>query len=283
MKQLSLLLFATLFLSSCAFQPQEGDTLDWDDQPPTTVSLTIKEGDVVTSPNITLVVQAQDNEKLGAYHVSEQAGKPAVDSPLWQELPRQKEVEDLELPYTLAQAGTHTLYLWVADYDTNVTGRTASTCFLAAPQVTATVSGIDQITLTWNSNDCASGYNLYWSNTAGVTTSNGTKISNVTSPYTHSVLTNAAYYILTAVNAGGESSASNDVSVTVTVSLGSLMWQREDDGITRNWQDAINYCEALTLAGYNDWRLPTRDELKTLIKAGSPPTIDTTLFPNTKE
>ncbi|MGK5094867.1 SUMF1/EgtB/PvdO family nonheme iron enzyme, partial [Deltaproteobacteria bacterium TL4] len=75
--------------------------------------------------------------------------------------------------------------------------------------------GDSQNTLTWSSVTGAASYNLYWSTTTGVTTSDGTKISGVTSPYTHTSLTNgtAYYYILTAVNIAGESSASTEVSM----------------------------------------------------------------------
>jgi hypothetical protein len=40
-----------------------------------------------------------------------------------------------------------------------------------------------------------------------------------------------------------------------------LMWPRKDNGRDVNWQQAIGFCRALTLAGYSDWRLPTIAEL----------------------
>lgn len=43
-----------------------------------------------------------------------------------------------------------------------------------------------------------------------------------------------------------------------------LVWQKTDDNNKRNWNEAITYCDNLTLNGYNNWRLPSRDELKAL-------------------
>jgi hypothetical protein len=46
-----------------------------------------------------------------------------------------------------------------------------------------------------------------------------------------------------------------------------LMWQDDDDPSSEKilWQDAINYCENLSLAGYSDWRLPNIKELKSIL------------------
>jgi hypothetical protein len=48
-----------------------------------------------------------------------------------------------------------------------------------------------------------------------------------------------------------------------------------------NWDDAIKIAKGMRHAGYTDWRLPTIDELKTLIVTGQIPTIDQQAFPNT--
>ncbi len=62
---------------------------------------------------------------------------------------------------------------------------------------------------------------------------------------------------------------------TVTDSLTGQMWMQSDDGVERNWQDAIDYCENLSNAGYSDWRLPDVKELYLLADRGRyPPAID---------
>jgi hypothetical protein len=43
-----------------------------------------------------------------------------------------------------------------------------------------------------------------------------------------------------------------------------LQWQ-DNESVTKTWQDAIDYCEDLTLGSYDDWRLPNRNELDSLV------------------
>jgi len=62
---------------------------------------------------------------------------------------------------------------------------------------------------------------------------------------------------------------------TVTDNVTGLMWMQDDDDISRTWQDAINYCDSLTHAGYSDWRLPDYYELSYLTDKSRPfPAID---------
>jgi len=52
---------------------------------------------------------------------------------------------------------------------------------------------------------------------------------------------------------------------TVSDLATGLMWQQADDGIPRNWEDALAYAENLDLAGYHDWRLPNAKELQSIV------------------
>lgn len=98
---------------------------------------------------------------------------------------------------------------------TSSSSSTSTSTVPSAPSITAQ-AGSTQVSLSWSAVSGANSYNLYWSTTAGVTISNGNMIANVSSPYAHTGLTNGMtyYYILTAVNATGESAPSFEVSAT---------------------------------------------------------------------
>ena len=73
------------------------------------------------------------------------------------------------------------------------------------------------ITLAWDDVPDATSYNIYWSNKARVTRKNGTKISNVENPHKIKGLKKGRkyFFIVTAVNASGESKESEEFSFTV--------------------------------------------------------------------
>jgi len=69
---------------------------------------------------------------------------------------------------------------------------------------------------------------------------------------------------------------------TITDNVTSLMWQKEDDNITRTWDNANSYCDNLTLAIYSDWRVPSKKELMSIVDYGTyNPSIDATYFTGT--
>jgi murein DD-endopeptidase MepM/ murein hydrolase activator NlpD len=66
---------------------------------------------------------------------------------------------------------------------------------------------------------------------------------------------------------------------TVTDTQSGLMWQKTEAG-AMNWEAALTYCESLDFAGHDDWRLPNRNELQSLVDyAVFNPAIDTVAFP----
>jgi hypothetical protein len=80
-----------------------------------------------------------------------------------------------------------------------------------------TASGGDGLaTVSWTAVTGAASYNIYYGTTAGVSTSTGIKIANVTSPQAVTGLTNATpyFFVVTAVNAGGESGVSSEKTAT---------------------------------------------------------------------
>jgi hypothetical protein len=53
---------------------------------------------------------------------------------------------------------------------------------------------------------------------------------------------------------------------TVQDATTKLEWQRADDGTKRSWQDSLNYCAHLSLAGLSGWHLPNISELTGIVQ-----------------
>ena len=88
----------------------------------------------------------------------------------------------------------------------------------AAPTGVTATGGANQATLSWSAVSGATSYNVYWSTTSGVTTTTGTRIAGVTSPFVHTGLSagTAYFYVVTAASSAGESGPSVQTTATTT-------------------------------------------------------------------
>ncbi|MBD1259018.1 DUF1566 domain-containing protein [Maribacter polysiphoniae] len=59
---------------------------------------------------------------------------------------------------------------------------------------------------------------------------------------------------------------------TISDNNTGLMWAQDDDGVTLDWEDALEYAENSELAGYTDWRLPNVKELQGIVDYSYSPT-----------
>lgn len=93
------------------------------------------------------------------------------------------------------------------------------------------------------------------------------------------------YYYARAVRGGQSPSLINrfvdNNDGTVSDIVTGLMWQQATAG-PMNWQAALAYAEGLGFAGHNDWRLPTVNELISMMDYSRSPNIDVSFFPDTK-
>ncbi len=60
---------------------------------------------------------------------------------------------------------------------------------------------------------------------------------------------------------------------TVTDQATGLMWQQADSGQAYHWEDALAWCENLSLADDNDWRLPNAKELQSIVDYTRAPAV----------
>jgi hypothetical protein len=83
--------------------------------------------------------------------------------------------------------------------------------------------------------------------------------------------------------APGRAGLVDNCNGTVSDSVTGLTWQQGDahNSTSRNWEEALDYCECLTLAGKSDWRLPNVRELESIVAWDNySPAIDTDYFPD---
>lgn len=92
----------------------------------------------------------------------------------------------------------------------------------SAPTNVSATAGDGEVTISWDSVSGATSYNIYWATYSGVSKADYEDVvSDVTSPYTHTGLTNGTtcYYVVTAENSYGESDGSSEVSATPSAAV----------------------------------------------------------------
>ena len=71
----------------------------------------------------------------------------------------------------------------------------------------------------------------------------------------------------------GENDLVLDTELIVEDRATGLIWQRGDSGTALGWEQALAYCEDLTLDGEDDWRLPNAKELQSIVDYTRAPTV----------
>jgi len=67
----------------------------------------------------------------------------------------------------------------------------------------------------------------------------------------------------------------DDINEIVIGNNTSFMWQDNSyvKTVKRDWNEAMNYCQKLNLAGFDDWYLPTKKQLMSIVDTTRQPTI----------
>lgn len=145
---------------------------------------------------------------------------------------------------TATLSASTTYYLTVDEWDSvagtyTLTITPPLTTAPAAPTGVAAAGTYGKVTVSWYAVTGATSYNIYWSTTAGAGTS-GTKISGLPvnrGTYDHVVPTTGIpyYYVVTAQNANGESTASTQVNATPLAPLAPPLTFSFDDNTLQGW------------------------------------------------
>ncbi|MCZ6688911.1 MAG: fibronectin type III domain-containing protein [Planctomycetota bacterium] len=174
-------------------------------------------------------------------------------------------------PYLHATLSNGTTYYYVVTASDGTLESAASPEALALPldppSGVSAAAGDTEITITWSPVTGATGYDLYWSNTQGVTPGTGNSIPGVASGLSHSGLLNGViyYYVVTATNSVGGGTES--VESAETFSTPSAM-QGILDPSFGGGQGWIVHGDAAG-GGYSDWgRALALDAMGRIVVAG---------------
>jgi len=124
----------------------------------------------------------------------------------------------------------------------------------------------------------------YWSSTINSNYTDRAWYVLIPNGYEYGSNKSYSYYVR-AVRAGQSRSFDHLIindDGTVTDTATGLMWQQKTD-YRAVWQNALSHCEAMTLSGYSDWRLPTNAELRSIVNYETwNLAIDANIFPDNK-
>lgn len=124
-----------------------------------------------------------------------------------------------------------------------------------APSEVVVTPGNGQVSVSWKGVADATSYNLYWATSAGVTPGSAAKKTGVTSPCVLTGFTNWTmyYFVMTALNAHGESAVSNETSA-IPIALfdeGMLRGKTFDYSLTTGATGIVTFSADGTFAGQN--------------------------------
>lgn len=107
----------------------------------------------------------------------------------------------------------------------------------AKPVDIAITAGSAKAVVSWTAVAGATSYNIYYGTSAGVTTASGSKNVNAISPQTITGLTDGTpyYFVVTALNAAGESALSSEVSAIPLARPAGIVASGGDGQVTVSW------------------------------------------------
>ena len=156
------------------------------------------------------------------------AEEPGVSKSNWQSKPGGMKHEGVTSPFvhpTPLSPGRTYCFVVTAVSEGGESAESPESCLTlppAPPRGLTATAGDGSVTLVWSPSEGASSYNVYLAEECGLTPENygsrrgGRRIEGVSRPYTVTGLTNGTSYcfIVTAVNAGGESGPSDEAQAT---------------------------------------------------------------------
>ena len=165
-------------------------------------------------------------------------------------------------------------YIWSFTSKPGGSTATLSSAIVANPTFTADTSGSYVLSLVVSDGQVSSA-----ADTVTVTAVNSVSLPDTgqTTGYTVTAGEDMDYAI-------NPPSYTDNGDGTITDNVTGLIWQKQDDATTQEWDVANTYCSNNTsgLPG-TGWRLPTRMELVSILNYGTyGPASNTTYFPNTQ-